>query len=80
MLYSPETLCVFHRRGITNLLAVRCVLLLYMETLTGKGTTANLQQQREIAIVTTCSFWLILLASNDLRVDIAFSHLMVRSS
>lgn len=67
MLYSLEMLSVFHCRGITNLLAASHVLLLYMATLTGRGTIANLQQYGEIGVVTACSFWLILLASNHLE-------------
>ena len=66
MLYSLEILSVFHCRGITNLLAASCILLLYTTTLTGEGTIANLQQKGERSIVTACSFWLILLVSNHL--------------
>lgn len=44
MLHSLEILSVFRCCGIMNLLGARHVLLLYMATVTGKGTIASFQQ------------------------------------
>lgn len=72
MLYSLEILSVFHCRGITNLLAASRVLLLYMATLTGKGTIANLEQAVTIPVSPYCCFWLILLMNNHLELALFF--------